>query len=112
MTTQRVITDDMVGRAVHVMLHEGLDGRSWTEYARAVLEAAIAEPEAPPAREEQTVLAITEEMVARGADALFDLLRAELPGFTPTLGQSLGAIADADRVLRAALRVPVREGEQ
>lgn len=101
------ITEEMVGRAVQVMLHEGLAGRTWPEYARAVLEAATAEPEAPPAREEQTVLAITEEMVARGADALFDPLRAEFPDFSPSQGQRLGAIADADRVLRAALRSPV-----
>jgi len=35
------ITDEGVARAVQVMLHEGLSGRTWPEYARAVLEAAL-----------------------------------------------------------------------
>ncbi len=35
------VDDAMVERAVHVMLHEGLDGRTWPEYARAVLTVAL-----------------------------------------------------------------------
>lgn len=50
---------------------------------------------------------ITEDMVARGADALFDILRAEIDGFTPTLEQRVAAYADATRVLEAAFQVPV-----